>query len=508
MPLPKPLAPLTRAETSNYLDTSRHADVNAFIEALQLRGDRRLHVEDFGSTPEGRSLPLLVLSGHGYFDPEAAHASGLPVVLVINGIHAGEVEGKEASLMLVRDILDGHHGDLLERLTLVVVPLFNADGNDRINSENRKLEIEKFSGQLGPDSGVGTRVNAAGINLNRDYMRQQAPEMRLLQARVAQRWNAHLSIDCHATNGSIHRFALTYDIPHTVESGRREPIDYMREQLLPAVTAAVKEIEGLDTFYYGNFLRDEGGTGTGWITYTHHPRFGGNYRGLTNRLDLLLETYAYIPFDERVVVTYAFLRESLHFVAANGSAIVALLAQCQQPPEQVAVRYRLQPFPDREVEILTREPYTLQGLPIKVRVPYIGQFVSEHTVSRPMAYAVPAHVASHLEKHGLQVQRPAQPTLVDADIATVSSLVSSAGREILEANASPYLECSYSRENRQLPPDYFLVYTSQARGAIAVYLCEAGSDDGLLACGLFEGAQAGMEFPVWRVHHIEAGGSE
>ena len=315
MPLPVAVHPLTRAESSNYEQTSRHADLLAFIEALQARGDARLHVEDFGATPEGRRLPLLVLSGHGHHSPEAAHASGLPVVLVINGIHAGEVEGKEASMMLVRDLLAGEHGDLLDRMTLVVVPLFNADGNDRISTENRKLEIGKFSGQLGPTSGVGTRVNAAGINLNRDYMRQHADEMRLLQAAVAQRWNAHLTIDCHATNGSIHRFALTYDIPHTIESGRREPIEYMRERLLPAVGAAVKGEEGLDSFFYGNFLRDEGGNGTGWITYTHHPRFGGNYRGLTNRLDLLLETYAYIPFDERVLVTYAFLRETLAFVA-------------------------------------------------------------------------------------------------------------------------------------------------------------------------------------------------
>src|SRR5207344_1954916 len=118
--------------------------------------------------------PLLVLSGRRTFTSGAAHASGLPVVLVMNGIHAGEVEGKEASLMLVRDILAGHHGDLLDHLTLVVVPLFHRDGNDRISSENRKLDIEHFSGQLGPDSGVGTRNTAAGINLNRDYMRQQA----------------------------------------------------------------------------------------------------------------------------------------------------------------------------------------------------------------------------------------------------------------------------------------------------------------------------------------------
>lgn len=503
MPLPPPCAPLTRAEASQYNETSRHADVLSFIEALQATNHPCLHVEDFGSTPEGRVLPLLVLSGHGHFTPEAAHASGLPIVLVVNGIHAGEVEGKEASLMLVRDILGGRHGDLLDHLTLVVVPLFNADGNDRISAENRKLELEKFSGQLGPPGGVGTRVNAAGINLNRDYMRQEAPEMRLMQTRVAQRWNAHLSIDCHATNGSIHRFALTYDVPHTIESGRREPIDYMRERLLPAVGAAVKKNEGLDTFYYGNFLRDEGGNGTGWITYTHHPRFGGNYRGLTNRLDLLLETYSYIPFDERVVVTYSFLRETLHFVAAQGAEIIALLAACEQPPEQVAVRYRLEPYPEVTVEILTREPYTLQGNPIAVEVPYIGCFVGEQCVARPLAYAVPATVGKHLEQHGLVLEITPHPAMLDVEVATVRGIVAPAGRGILEANASPYLDADYRRERRALPPDYVLVRTAQARGAIAVYLCEAGSDDGLLACDLVGAPKPGMEFPAWRVHGIE-----
>ncbi len=494
--------PLTRAETSDYTYTSRHADVLAFLAALRERNDARLHFSDFGRTPEGRELPLLILSAHRHFTPEAAHASGLPVVLVINGIHAGEVEGKEASMMLVRDILDGKHGDVLERITLVVVPLFNADGNDRIDPENRRLDITRFSGQLGPDTGVGTRVNAAGINLNRDYMRQQAPEMRQLQTRVCHPWNAHLVIDCHATNGSIHRYDLSYDIPHGIRSGRREPIDYMREKLLPAVSAAVKAKDGRDTFYYGNFLRDEGGQGMGWITYTHHPRFGGNYRGLTNRLDLLLETYAYISFEERVLTTYAFLRETLGYVAANGAEIVRLLAGCTMPPEQIAVRYRLEAFPDREVEILTREPYTLDGAPISVKVPYIGNFIGEDVVQRPLAYAVPEAVAEHLERHGLRVERGLAQPMLDAEIAIVRGAASEAGREILEANASSHLEADYRRERRALPAGWAIVRTQQQYGAIAVYLCEAGSDDGLLACGLIAEPAAGSEFPAWRVHAI------
>lgn len=490
----------TRAESSGYTETSRHADVVAFVDGLRELSDPRLSIGDFGSSPEGRSLPLLVLSEQRLFTPEAAHASGLPIVLVINGIHAGEVEGKEASLMLVRDLLAGAHGDLLSRVVLVVVPLFNPDGNDRIDPANRKLDVEHFSGQLGPASGVGTRVNAAGINLNRDYMRQDAHEMRHLQERVCQPWNAHLVIDCHATNGSIHRFALTYDVPHTEESGRREPVDYMRERLLPAVRAAVKREDGLDTFFYGNFLRDEGGVGSGWITYTHHPRFGGNYRGLTNRLDLLLETYAYIPFEERVRTTYAFVRETLRYVAAHGREIVALLETCVMPPREIAVRSRLEAIEGRTVEILTREPYTLDGAPVVAHVPHLARFVPELRVTRPFAYAVPAPVAERLARHGLVLEPETPGATYDVEVATVRASVSSAGREILEANASSWLDVDHRRERRALPDGWRLVRTEQPRGAIAVYLCEAGSDDGLVACGWIDAPAIGGEFPAWRVH--------
>jgi len=210
----------TRAEASRYEETSRHADVMAFLAGLTARGDVRLHVTSFGASPQGRDLPLLVLSSHGVRTPEEARRLGLPVVLLLSGIHAGEVEGKEACLMLARDLLaergplDG--GEILAGVTLLIVPLFNPVGNDAIDPGNRKLYLPKLTGQLGPDSGVGTRVNADKINLNRDYLRQQALEMRLLQSRVCQPWEPDLTFDNHATNGSVHRFSMTYDIPHTV----------------------------------------------------------------------------------------------------------------------------------------------------------------------------------------------------------------------------------------------------------------------------------------------------
>jgi hypothetical protein len=428
--------PLTRAERSDYKDTSTHADVLEFIKALGANHSSALHIADFGETPEGRLLPLLILSDRALFTPQTAVASGIPVVLILCGIHAGEVEGKESALMLVRDILAGRHGDLLERVTVLVVPLFNADGNDRIDLNHRKLEIEHFRGQMGPPCGVGTRENAAGINLNRDYLSQQGAEMRLLQSRVCQPWNPHLVIDCHTTNGSIHRFAMTFDVPHVVDSGRREPIEYMRERMIPAVQAAVKANHDLDSFWYGNFLRDEGGTGRGWITYTHHPRFGGNYRGLTNRLDLLLETYAYLPFPERVRATYGFLRESLAYVAEHGAEILSLLESCREPPAVIAVSYRLEAFEDRSADILTCEPYRLDGDPISVRVPYIGRFVGEHSVRRPLAYAVPLPIAEHLARHGLEIEDNTSPVWVDAEVPVVRHHEVSSARAILEASTS------------------------------------------------------------------------
>src|SRR6476469_4320511 len=242
---------LTRAESSGYTETSRHEDVLAFLNQLAHPHLKRV---TFGKSPEGREMPLLILSTRGVQTPEDAKKAGVPTVLVINGIHAGEVEGKEASLMLVRDILEGKHAGLLDDITLLIVPLFNPDGNDRIDPKNRALDIKSLSGQLGPLSGVGTRTNASGINLNRDYMRQQALEMQLLQSQVCQPWAPDLTIDCHATNGSVHRFHLTYDIPHTVESGRGEPIAFMRERFLPDLQLRAKREHQRDTFFYGNFV--------------------------------------------------------------------------------------------------------------------------------------------------------------------------------------------------------------------------------------------------------------
>jgi len=496
---------LTRAEATAFRETSLHADVMRFVHALDALRDPRLHVTTFGTSPGGRDLPLLILSKDGVRTPADARRAGRPVVLMLDGIHPGEVEGKEASLALVRDLLDGRHPDWLDAIVLLVVPLFNPDGNDALDPANRRLDLKKLAGQPGPL--VGTRTQSQGINLNRDYLRQAAPEMRLLQQAVSIPWAPDLTIDNHATNGSVHRFQMTVDVPHTVESGRAEPIAFMRDRLVPDVIAAVRK-RGFESGWYGNFVEDERvldangdvdpttPVGLGWMTYPHHPRFGSNYRGLTNRLDLLLECYSYLPFEERVQTASAWQIETLSWAAAHADVVREVVASSARPPARVAVRYRLEPT-GTPIDVLTRSPRTLDGAPVTLRIPHIARFVGTTVVDRPRAYLVPPAIAGHLRLHGLRVD-PAEG-VHDVEIARVTSLGAEGGRAILEAARVGDVSVQWREEARQAPVGWSRVDTDQPLGSIAVYLCEPESDDGAVENGLAEVPAVGDEHPAWRV---------
>jgi hypothetical protein len=496
---------LTRAEASGFRETSLHADVMGFVRALAGRGDPRLFVTRFGHSPGGRELPLLVLSKDGVTTPAEARRTGRPVVLVMDGIHPGEVEGKEASLALVRDLLDGKHPDWLDHLVILFVPLFNPDGNDALDPENRRLNLKKLSGQPGPV--VGTRTQSAGINLNRDYLRQAAPEMRLLQQHVCLPWAPDLTVDNHATNGSVHRFDMTVDVPHTIASGRREPIEFMRDRLVPDVIAAVRR-RGFESGWYGNFVEDErvldadgevdpaSPVGLGWMTYPHHPRFGSNYRGLTNRLDLLLECYSYLPFERRVQVASAWQIETLTWAAAHADEIRDVVAKSARPPDRIAIRYRLD-VAEAPVEILTTAPRTPEGAPVTLRIPHHARFVGTNVVDRPRAYLVPPEVASHLSRHGLTVRHADGEH--DVEVAEILSLGVEAGRGILESALVGEVAVRWRAERRRVPAGWAQVDTDQPLGAIAVYLCEPESDDGLVENGVLPVPAVGDEHPVWRL---------
>ena len=497
------MPPQTRAEATGYRETSLHRHVMEFLAAVD---KRHLTLSSFGTSPGGRDMPLVVMSAHGVKTPAGARKAGLPVVLVINGIHAGEVEGKEASMMLMRD-LQQSGSDLLAQMTLVIVPLFNPDGNDAIDPANRKLNLPKLEGQIGPEL-VGTRVNAKGINLNRDYMRQASEEMRALQSRVAQVWQPDLTIDTHATNGSVHRMQMTYDVPHTIASGRAEPILYMREQMMPAVQAALARDHAVLAGWYGNFVEDERALDArtdadpsapvreGWMTYTHHPRFGSNYRGLTNRLDLLLECYSYLEFPERVRTTYATLLEALRHVAGHRDEVLDVVARSRAPRDQVAIRYRLEAF-DAPITIPTRTPRTPDGAPSEVAIRHVANFVGTTTVGAPAG----------LPRAGRARRAPRAPRPADRT-GDRGARGRDRHRHRLRQRRRPQdprvrergdLHVQWKRATRTAPAGSRLVRTDHSLGAIAVYLCEPESDDSAIENAVIAAPDLGGEIPVWRI---------
>ena len=326
----------TVAERSEYRATARYDEVAAWCQAFA-KSTPLAHLTELGKSAEGRTIPLLIVADPPIQSPAQAARSGKLIVLAIGNIHAGEVCGKEALPMLLREICSGPHPTLLKDVILAVAPIYNTDGNERVSKTNRP-------GQVGPEDGMGQRANGRGLDLNRDFIKLEAPETQGL-VRFLNQWNPHLFIDTHTTNGSYHRYTVTYEGPKN-PAGDPEIIRFMRTTFFPELGTAFEKRSGQKAFYYGNFNRDH----TQWTTYPAEARYGTTYVGLRNRLSILSEAYAYAPYKTRVQATRDFVRECLEGAVKHKQEIVKLLDGAKQragrgveaspgePARQVAIR--------------------------------------------------------------------------------------------------------------------------------------------------------------------------
>jgi hypothetical protein len=298
-------AQLTVPERTHGTRTSTHAEVLAFIDSLQAHGARMV-VGTLGQSPQGKRLPYVILSRPQVSTPAAAHATGKPVLYIEGNIHAGEVEGKEAVLMLMRDLTLGHLKPLLDSVVILFVPIYNADGNDNFGP----LDINRGE-QEGPAM-VGVRPNGQGYDLNRDYVKQDAPETRASLAFVA-RWDPDLFMDLHTTDGSYHGYDLTWS--PGLNANHTPTNDWVQDTVLEQVRKRVSQREHFETYPYGNFAGGNGtaDTPTGWSTYESLPRYGTNLAGMT-RVAVLSEAMSHDPFMTRINVTYAFILETVRYL--------------------------------------------------------------------------------------------------------------------------------------------------------------------------------------------------
>ena len=494
----------TRAERTRYEQTTGYGEVVQFMERAAALSDQ-VHFTTFGDTVEGRPLPLVVVGDTRDARPESVIALDRTRVWLQATIHGGEVCGKEALLMLLRDLVAGEHDDWLSSLTLLIAPIYNADGNERMAPDNRPF-------QLGPIGGMGERTNAQGLDLNRDHLKLESPEVRAL-SRAYQQYDPHVVVDLHTTNGTRHAYHLTYAPP--LHPNTHPAIDgLLRDEWLPAVREAVKTTDGWDFYYYGNVPR-AAGTEPSWRTSDHRPRFNNNYVGLRNRFAILSEAYAYASFQERVGATRRFVEEVLTFAHDRADAIAALVEQIDGE-SVVGARLATRATPRRSaepVEILlgdTEEvlnPYTREPMRRRLDVARptsmyeYGTFAASHDEVAPEAYYVPANLApvvDLLAAHGVDGTPLDGETAITAEqfVITRSSLANRA----FEGHRERTVAGAWKGVDRTVPAGTLVVPVDQPLGRLVFTLLEPRSDDGAVNWNLLDDqVTAGSVYPILRV---------
>jgi hypothetical protein len=513
--------PATRAERTNYLETSHYADVITFLDSLKALG-AAYHFGSIGKTFEGREIPYVIASRPLVRNAVDARVAHKPIVYVQANIHAGEVEGKEALQALLRDLAFAKGPSVLDSIILVAVPIYNADGNERFGPQERQR-----TEQNGPEL-VGQRPNAQGLDLNRDYVKAEAPETRASLA-MFREWQPDVFVDLHTTDGSFHGYALTYSPslhPGAINGA------YTRE-LLAELRRRVRERDGYETFDYGNFADAFGrevSTDTvpnGWYTYDHRPRFGTNYYGLRQGIAILSEAYSHDPFERRVKSTYAFTRELLSLVAERAASTTAVTGAFHV--NTTGSRFT---FPARSAlpaqapaqpvtfEVLARtgdSSRTQPGVPRGLRrtgeyrtrsMPVFDRFVPTRLAALPVGYLVSAADTALITRLGLHgiVAGPASAAPAGSVEEFIVDSIVRAPRPF-QGHNEVRVEGHWQRTSRVPGPDLLFVETPGTMARLAAYLLDPESDDGFTTWNLFDDRlQVGRAHPVLRLTVDRASG--
>lgn len=482
------VVPLTMAESSGYQATSTSQECETFVSQV---ADQSPDIEKlvFGTTHEDRALvaalaarPMASISDR---DERLR-------ILVIGNIHSGECDGKEALLMLLRDLAAPAQHAWLHDAVVVLVPNYNADGNDRMSTTNRP-------GQIGPDRGMGIRENAQGLDLNRDFMKVESSEATAL-IRLMHEFDPHVFIDCHTTNGSRHRYPLTYDIPHNPGSFAPIP-SYMRQQMMPRVTETLRQ-QNIETFYYGNFDREH----TVWSTFGHEPRYSTEYAGLRGRLAILSESYSYVSYRDRIRATKAFVSTCIDDCLSHRRQITTLTSQADAelagPPDQhrgetrLSLRAEVVAFPGTFTVLGYRDDQ-----PHDYQCQFVGDYRSTRSVNLPSRYLIPAdqrELLALLRKHGIEMTELSEAESLSVRVTRIEELTSA--ERPFQGHLMQLAKVTHQIEPREIPAGTWNVSTRNQLGRLAGYLLEAESDDGIVAWNLFSGiAVAGEEYRVLAV---------
>jgi hypothetical protein len=494
----------TVAEQSGFLETGRYEEVERLCKAFAARYPTQVRCFQFGVTPQGRPMLALAVNGKGALTAQVARKRGLPVTLVQGGIHAGEIDGKDAGFLLLRELLQGRTlPGVLDRQVLLFVPVFNVDGHERFGQWNRP-------NQRGPVQ-TGWRTTAQNFNLNRDYMKADAPEMQAMLALVGE-WDPLAQIDLHVTNGAQfeHDISIQVEPLHTDDAELRP----LGRQLRDAVIADLARQGSLPQPFYMSFAEADN-PASGFTDTVAPPRFSTGYYPLRNRFAMLVETHSWKDYPTRVRITRNTVASVLQQVATHGPTWQAAVRAADGRAAALAgtpvpLSYRTTNTArtiDFRGYAYTRTQSDVSGAlmtrydeskPQLWRIPLRDEIVPNLVVNAPRAgYLVPAAhapmVGAKLRQHGI-VFRPLPVPKQSQAVEVFRAATTAFAPKSLEGRQRLTLTGEWTAERRTIEQGALFVPISQPRARLAMALLEPLAPDSLAAWGFFNTAFEAKEY--------------
>jgi hypothetical protein len=516
-----PASLILTPEKTAFQKTSTCQDVSSFLEAVQ-KLSTEVKIISIGKSLEGKDIPMAILSRNGITTPAAARASHKVIAYVQGNIHAGEVEGKEALMMLMRDILLGDKNHLLDSMILLFVPTYNTDSNDKMEKGRRPTQEDS-------PVEVGIRENSQGLDLNRDGMKQEALETRALFSAVLNTWDPHVFVDLHTTNGTWHAYSLTW-APGYLSSGNTSVFQYTNDQMLRTITQRMHEKYALRIGPYGDYDLREGWPAKNFYTYNHHPRYLINQLGLRNRIAILSEAFAHERFYQRIHSTYSFVTEILEYTQQHAHEIMRITQAAdeatvrkfatQAGQTKAGVRFKMvsgevlndfitYDYTGTKKDDGTTEWFRTGNIVEYDGVNYFAQFQPTVESTIPRGYIIPAAhstLALHLQQLGIRVTKLPKSKSFQGDVFSVTKLQRNARK--FEGHLMATAEGTFKTTSRKFQAGDYLVDLAQPLGNLAFYILEPQSDDGFVTWNFLDSylEKAGInnhavEYPVFKYYN-------
>jgi hypothetical protein len=495
---------VTIAEQSGYKRTGRYDEVQKLCTAFQRTYPSQVRCQEFARTPEGRPMLALIASADGTFDPAQARERNRAVVLMQGGIHAGEIDGKDAGFRVLREMLEGKSGKgVLARVTFVFVPVFNVDGHERFGRWNRP-------NQVGPEE-MGWRTTALNFNLNRDYTKADAPEMQAM-LRLLTEWDPILYADLHVTDGAEFEHDISFNVTPTLagDDEMRGVGNQVREELLRRLTVA----GSLPIDFYPSLIRDDDPQ-SGFAVQVSPARFSQEYWARRNRVGVLVETHSWKDYPTRVRITHQSIETMLNLAAQNSADWLRRAKAADERSSGIGGTNVVLAYANtdhvRTIEFrgyeYKREPSAISGAlmtrydnkrPQIWRIPLFDEVRPAVTITAPRGgYVIPAAHAAWLEQkfalHGIRSIK-LERAVTNAAVQVFRATKAVAAPSTFEGRTPLALEGAWSAETREIPAGSLFVPITQPNARLLVTLLEPQDDDSFVRWGFFNTAFERKEY--------------